>query len=63
MMNDETLWHKCRPPFWSIFWKAPGPDGRFRINDTGQLWRRRVDGKWQYRQDDPTWEDTAGQIW
>lgn len=62
-MNDETLWHKCRPPFWSHFWKLPGPDGRFHLNAAGQLWRRRVDGKWQYRQDDPTWEDTAGQIW
>lgn len=46
---DETEWHKCsRIPLFVTL------EGR---NPTGQRWRRKRDGKWEYRQDEETLDD------
>lgn len=50
---DETLWHKCFA-WWPI---RHGEDGRLFILHQGQVWRRRIDGRWQYKQDPETLED------
>lgn len=50
---DETLWHRCIP-WWPIL---RGPDGRFFFRGEGQVWRRRVNGRWQYQQAPETEEE------
>jgi len=53
-LSDETLWHRCNP-WWPI---RRGEDGRlFLIDHSGQVWRRCIDGRWQYKQDAETLED------
>lgn len=51
--EDETLWHKCSsfPPHRTI-------GGKWTLMP-GQVWRRKVNGKWQYKQDEETAEDWA----
>jgi hypothetical protein len=50
---DETLWHKCDTPAYPVDLVTGGFSWR------GQLWRRKVNGKWEYQQDAPTPEDVA----
>lgn len=60
MLQTETIWHKCRSPFFP----RRTVDGGWTIEHLGQLWRRkRPDGKWEYRQDDETYEDQILRQW
>lgn len=49
--EDETLWHKCSgfPPRKTI-------DGKWSLFP-GQLWRRKRNGKWEYKQDQETYDE------
>lgn len=49
---SETLWHKCRTP---IFPRRT-IDGS-RTLYVGQVWRRKRNGEWEYRQDAETMGD------
>jgi hypothetical protein len=51
---DETLWHKRL----SAPWFATTIDGEL-ISGTSQIWRRKHNGQWQYKQDLPTPEEVA----
>ena len=54
-MNDN-LWHKCELP---IFPRRD-VNGGWTIPGRGQVWRRKINGRWQYKQDEETveaWED------
>lgn len=46
--NDESLWRAC----WTV-WPRRLIDGGWS-GGLGQMWRRKVDGKWEYRQDKET---------
>jgi hypothetical protein len=48
---DEHLWHKC-----SIIIPRRTVDGRW-TRPEGQVWRRKVNGRWQYQQDPETDEE------
>lgn len=47
----DTQWQKCKPPIWPF---KRGEDGLFFIQHNGQVLRRRVNGRWHYRQDEET---------
>jgi hypothetical protein len=47
-INDEPAWEKCRPPFLP----RRTIDGAWTNIPSGQPWRRKVNGKWQYKRDD-----------
>lgn len=53
---DERLWHKCYGP---VFPPRRSIEGKWMIG-AGQVWRRRVGGKWEYRQDEETDEEWQG---
>jgi hypothetical protein len=56
-VSDEAVWQKCLPPFLP----KRTVDGQW-IAYVGQLWRRKHNGSWEYRQDPETkeeWEDRA----
>ena len=46
--EDELGWEKCRPPFWP----RRTIDGGWTNIPSGQAWRRKVKGKWQYKRDE-----------
>jgi hypothetical protein len=46
-MNDDPVWEKCRPPLWP----RRTIDGGWTNIPSGQTWRRKVNGKWQYKRD------------
>jgi hypothetical protein len=48
---DETLWHACRTPFIP----KRTVDGGWTLG-LGAVWRRKINGRWQYRQDEETSE-------
>jgi hypothetical protein len=52
--GDESLWHKCPSP---VFPRRT-VDGGW-TEGWAQTWRRKIDGKWQYRQDEETFEEQA----
>ena len=51
------VWEKT-----STFFPVRLIDGTMSYED-GQLWRRRSPSGFQYRQDDPTWEEREMQAW
>jgi hypothetical protein len=51
-MQDETIWHKCQSPFFSM-----RTVHRQWTGGPGQTWRRKVNGEWQYQQDIESDED------
>lgn len=56
--QDVTVWHKCRSPLIP----RRTVDGSWTSAD-GQTWRRRWDGRWEYRQDPETWDDFERRQW
>ena len=46
--ENEFGWEKCRPPFWP----RRTIDGGWTNIPSGQAWRRKVKGKWQYKRDE-----------
>jgi hypothetical protein len=46
-IKDEPAWEECRPPFWP----RRTVDGGWTNIFPGQAWRRKVNGKWQYKRD------------
>lgn len=51
----QDVWHKClRAP---VFAQVEGNEG------VGQLWRRKVNGKWEYKRDPETVEDAESRWW
>jgi hypothetical protein len=52
---DESLWHKCQSPFFS---RRTVDGGRTTLG-IGQTWRRKKDGRWEYKQDGDTLEEYA----
>lgn len=46
-ISDEPAWEKCRPPLWP----RRTVDGGWTNIPSGQAWRRRINGKWQYKRD------------
>lgn len=57
MTDDESLWHKC----WLILPRLL-INGKLSLGP-GQVWRRKVNGKWQYRQDEETDEEFLDRQW
>lgn len=56
-MTDKHLWHKCTAPFFPRRTVEGG-----WTTSAGQTWCRKINGRWQYRQDEETeadWEDTV----
>ena len=43
----EPAWERCRPPLWP----RRTIDGGWTNIPSGQTWRRKVNGKWQYKRD------------
>ena len=46
-IEEEPAWEKCGPPFWP----RRTIDGGWTSIPSGQAWRRKVNGKWQYKRD------------
>jgi hypothetical protein len=46
-ITDEPAWEQCRPPVWP----RRTIDGGWTNIPSGQTWRRKVNGKWQYKRD------------
>ena len=46
--NDDPAWEKCRPPLWP----RRTIDGGWTNIPSDQTWRRKVNGKWQYKRDE-----------
>jgi len=57
---DDTVWHRCEFPIWPFL---RGSDGKLFLPNNGKLWRRRVNRKWQYRQDAETEEESDAMQW
>jgi hypothetical protein len=55
---DKTIWHKCRNPFIP----RRTVDGSW-TSWSGQAWRRWVNGKWEYQQDEETQDDLDARVW
>jgi hypothetical protein len=53
--QDETLWHKCSgaPPFFKVI----GERG------CGQMWRRKINGVWEFKQDEETADQFYERVW
>lgn len=51
----HAVWHKCLMA--PVLGRVEGSEGM------GQLWRRKVGGKWQYRRDPETMEDAESRYW
>lgn len=49
---NPHLWHKCGQPLLPVILE----DGRLQIPGR-QLWRRKVNGRWVYQQDEETEEE------
>jgi len=45
--EDELAWEKCRPPLRP----RRAIDGGWTNIPSGQTWRHKVDGKWQYKRE------------
>jgi len=48
LTEDAIGWVKCRTPFWP----RRTIDGGWTHIPSGQAWRRKVKGKWQYKRDE-----------
>lgn len=59
MNDDEVPWERCAAPL--IPRKTV--DGKWTSVLSGAVWRRRLDGKWQYRQDALTQEEYDSEQW
>ena len=46
-ISDNPAWEKCRPPFWP----RRTIDGGWTSIPSGQAWRRKFNGKWQYKRE------------
>ena len=46
--QNEFNWEKCRAPFWP----RRTIDRGWTHIPSGQAWRRKVKGKWQYKRDE-----------
>jgi hypothetical protein len=47
MIDKNERWHQCNLPFFP----RRTIDGRW-TSDCGQVWRRKINGKWEYKQDE-----------
>ena len=56
--ETETLWHKCRSPFFM----RRTVDGGW-TSGHGQTWRRWNGKRWEYRQDEETKEEWEARQW
>ena len=54
---DEALWHKCQ-----IIFPRRTIEGKW-TDLLGQVWRRKIDGKWQYKQDEETESEFDARQW
>jgi hypothetical protein len=55
---DEMIWHKCRNPFLP----RRTIDGGWTLG-AGQVWKRKVNGKWEYQQDEETMDEFLDRQW
>jgi hypothetical protein len=55
-MIDETVWQKCDGT--PLFARVQG-----ERSPLGQMWRRRANGKWEYRQDAETPEQVSARAY
>lgn len=55
---DETVWHKRL----SAPWFATTINGEL-VDCARTIWRRQVNGKWEYQQDPETLDEVEARIW
>lgn len=58
MGMEDAYWHECNP-----FIPVKTIDGKWTLSP-GKIWRRkRPDGKWEYRQDEETFDEWIDRQW